>query len=242
MKGRLWQSETAGATGSRTTVNSFDALGRPLSQSQQFYATSAWSPACTTLRAYNLGAAVTGQTYPSGHTVTYTFDAAGRTSSFTGYLGDGTYHAYSTEIIYSPLGGMTKEKFGTDTALYNKLFYNSRGQLAEIREGTSYTGPNDSGAERGAIINFYGTCWGMCGGQNSTTGMPENNGNLRRQEIYIPNGPMFAQTFDYDTLSPVRLDTARSDKELLYAAIAISVPPVDSGDYSIAHNQSRADA
>ena len=31
---------------------------------------------------------------------------------------------------------------------------------------------------RGAIINFYGTCWGMCSGQS----MPNNNGNLKRQE------------------------------------------------------------
>jgi len=127
-----------------------------------------------------------------------------------------SYHAYSTEIIYSALGGMTKEKFGTDTALYNKLFYNSRGQLAEIREGTSYTGPNDTGAERGAIINFYGTCWGMCGGQNSTAAMPENNGNLRRQEIYIPSGPMFAQTFDYDTLNRLQRVTEGSSWQREY--------------------------
>lgn len=81
------------------------------------------------------------------------------------------------------------------------LHYNSRGQLAEIRESTSYTGPNDTDFDRGAIINFYATCWGMCGGYDSTTAMPVNNGNLRRQEIYIPDGPMFAQTFDYDALN-----------------------------------------
>jgi len=33
---------------------------------------------------------------------------------------------------------MTKEQFGT-TAIYNKFFYNVRGQLAENRENTSYT-------------------------------------------------------------------------------------------------------
>ena len=60
---------------------------------------------------------------------------AGRTSSFSGNLG-GDPRTYSTGIIYSPLGGMAKEQFGTDTPLYNKSFYNSRGQLAEIRVGT----------------------------------------------------------------------------------------------------------
>src|SRR5258705_3687269 len=31
--------------------------------------------------------------------------------------------------------------------------------------------------------------------------MTVNNGNLRRQEIYIPGGPTFAQTFEYDSLN-----------------------------------------
>ena len=56
----------------------------------------------------------------------------------------------------------------------------------------------------------------MCGGQNSTTGMPENNGNLRRQEIYIPNGPMFAQTFDYDTLNRLQRVTEGSSWQQEY--------------------------
>jgi hypothetical protein len=44
---------------------------------------------------------------------------------------------YSSEIIYSSFGALAKEKFGTNGAIYNKLFYNARGQLAEIRESTS---------------------------------------------------------------------------------------------------------
>jgi RHS repeat-associated protein len=56
----------------------------------------------------------------------------------------------------------------------------------------------------------------MCGGQNSTTAMPENNGNLRRQEIYIPSGPMFAQTFDYDTLNRLQRVTEGSSWQQEY--------------------------
>jgi RHS repeat-associated protein len=220
-KGRLWESYAGGSASvgsnvEHTKVTTYDALGRPLSQLQEFKTNGVWSSPFTTQRSYNRAGGVNSQTYPSVKSVAYSYDYAGRTSSFTGNLGDGTYHAYSTEIIYSPLGGMTKEKFGTDPALYNKLFYNSRGQLAEIREGTSYTGPSDDGWERGAIINFYGTCWGMCGGQNSTTAMPENNGNLRRQEIYIPSGPMFAQTFDYDTLNRLQRVTEGSSWQQEY--------------------------
>ncbi len=150
-------------------------------------------------------------TYPSGRTVGYVFDSAGRTSSFSGYLGDGTNRTYTTGIIYSPFGGMTKEQYGTSTAIYNKLFYNSRGQLSEIRESTSYTGPTDTTWDRGAIINHYSNnCWGMCGGSNSTTAMTDNNGNLKKQEVYIPGSDTFAQFYEYDSLN--RLQSVRESK------------------------------
>ena len=104
---------------------------------------------------------------------------------------------------------MTKEQFGTDTPVYNKLFYNVRG-LSEIRESTSYTGPTDTTWNRGAIINHYSNgCWGMCGGSNSTTSMTDNNGNLKKQEVYVPlndqlqNAPYTTwwQRYDYDSLN-----------------------------------------
>jgi RHS repeat-associated protein len=150
------------------------------------------------IAGYNVSGRVTSGVYPSGHAVSYNYDGAGRPLSFVGNLGDGTQRSYSTETIYSPLGGMTQEKFGTDTALYNKLFYNSRGQLSEIREGET---PNDTSWQRGAIINYYSTCWGMCGGSNSTTPMTDNNGNLKKQEIFIPGSNSWLQQYDYDSLN-----------------------------------------
>ena len=141
------------------------------------------------------------EAYPSGRTITNTFDNAGRLNSFSGTLGDGTNRAYSTGIVYSPSGGMTREQFGTSTPIFNKLFYNSRGQLSEIRESTSYTGPTDTTWNRGAILNQYSTqCSGVsCNGT-------DNNGNLRKQEHWIPdgNGNLSAnptQQFDYDSLN-----------------------------------------
>src|SRR5436853_5765724 len=95
---------------------------------------------------------------------------------------------------------MTQEQFGTQTAIYNKLFYNSRGQLAEIREGLT---PNDTSWRRGAIINHYSdSCWGMCAGYS----MSDNNGNLKMQQHWIPdvNGnvaAVFQQQYDYDSLN-----------------------------------------
>jgi RHS repeat-associated protein len=127
-------------------------------------------------------------------------------NDFRGYLGDGGSRVYSTGISYSHFGGMSQEQFGTATPIFNKSFYNSRGQLAEIRAGLT---PNDTTWERGAIINYYGPCWGMCGGENSTTPMPNNNGNLQQQEHWIQdaNGNVVAintEKFSYDSLN--RLD------------------------------------
>ena len=84
-------------------------------------------------------------TYPSGHAANYTYDSAARLSNFSGSLGDGVIRTYSTGIIYDAAGRLKKEQFGTDIPVFNKLWYNSRGQLAEIREGTSYGGDWDTG-------------------------------------------------------------------------------------------------
>ena len=72
---------------------------------------SSWTPTSpyTINRSYDLAGHVTSQSYPSGHSVGYTYDGAGRTNSFAGNLGDGTQRSYATGIIYSPLGGVTKE-------------------------------------------------------------------------------------------------------------------------------------
>ena len=144
---------------------------------------------------YNRSGAVTSLTYPSGHTVSNSFDQAGRLSAFSGNLGDGAVRTYSTSVLYSPAGAMVKEQFGTNTAIYNKLFYNSRGQLTDIRTSTSYTGPTDTDANRGGVVNYY-----------SGTTPSDNNGNLRKQEILVPGQPTRVQEYEYDSLN--RLSSA----------------------------------
>jgi YD repeat-containing protein len=122
-----------------------------------------------------------------------------------GDLGDGTSRTYSNEIIYTSFGPLAKEKFGTSSsAIYNKLFYNVRGQLAEIRASTSYSGPTDYDANRGAIVNSYSnSCAGICSGFTMT----DNNGNLTKQQILIPGQTTFVQEYGYDSLN--RLQSAR---------------------------------
>ncbi len=156
---------------------------------------------------YNVAGAVTTESYPSTRTVANTFDSAGRTTGVTGELG-GNSRTYASGVTYAAAGQMTQEQFGTGTPIYNKLFYNSRGQLAEIREGTT---PNNTESSRGAIINYYSaSCDGMCGGSTSTTSMTDNNGNLQKQQVYISSSDSFTQFYEYDSLN--RLQSVRENK------------------------------
>lgn len=191
--------------GSAGDYFAYDALGHNTLKIQQTggmnYQTSA---------NYTIAGLLSSETYPSGRTVNYAYDQTGRTTSVTGSLGDGTTRNYSTGIVYSSLGTLKQEQFGTDTPVYNKLFYNIRGQLAEIRESTS---ANNTSWNRGAIINQYSNqCWGMCTGSNMT----DNNGNLKRQDMYIPdNDPVssyksWVDGYSYDSanrLTQVSEDT-----------------------------------
>lgn len=212
-KGRLWKSyaggnETVGANVERTTINEYDALGRPIAKSQRFKVNGTWSPKTYQVtRAFNPGGSVTALNYPSGHSVTYNYDDAGRLAdngqnlAFTGTLGDGITRTYSRGLIYAPAGHLTQEQFGTNTAVYSKLAYNSRLQLAEILVSTT-TGNTWN---RGKILNQYSLqCSGA--GCNAT----DNNGNLRKQEIYIPANDQVSsftswyQQYDYDYLNRLK--------------------------------------
>ncbi len=116
---------------------------------------------------------------------------------------------------------LTREQLGTTIPIYNKLFYNSRGQLAEIREGLT---PNDTSWQRGSIVNFYSTCWGMCWNPATQTGdsMPSNNGNLKIQQVTIPqmdgadyeqHYDQFTQYFAYDSLNRLQFANEASWKQ-----------------------------
>ena len=201
-KGRLTSISTSVSTYNYTN---YDAMGRIKAGNQtlgnQTYLIG---------YDYDLAGHIKSQTYPSGHAVNYNYDNAGRLGdkdasnlAFTGNLGvGGASRTYSTGIVYSSLGGVAKEQFGTTTPIYNKLFYNSRGQMSEIRESTSYTGPADTNFNRGALINDYSL---QCGGASCNA--TDNNGNLRKQTVSIPNNDQntnptsWYEQYDYDPLN-----------------------------------------
>jgi hypothetical protein len=135
---------------------------------------------------------------------TNTFDQTGRLIGFSGNLGDGTARTYSSGILLLRCWRFGERAVWHHPPIYNKPFYNSRGQLAEIRESTNYTGPTDTSWDRGAIINNYSEqCTGMCSGSS----MADNNGSLKKHESHVPDQQMRWQQYDYDSLN--RLNWAR---------------------------------
>jgi RHS repeat-associated protein len=122
---------------------------------------------------------------------------------------------YASQVSYDELGGLRQERFGTDTPVYNKRLYNSRGQLAEIRVSThSINAPGqETNWNRGAIINHYSDAAGAWG---ATGGGPDNNGNLRRHSVYVPTDDQISgywnanQFYEYDSLN--RLDRVQEEQ------------------------------
>ena len=201
-KGRFWYfykggDYSTGADVDHTSIDSYDALGRPLVQRQLFKAGGTWSATYQTSRAYNRAGGVTTQTYPSGNTVTYNYDFAGRLAdkdglnpAFSGNLG-GVQRTYAKGITYSPWGSVNREQFGTNTAVYKKHHYNIRGQLCDVRASNS---ADEWGGELGALINYYSTAWAHCGSGT------DNNGNVLMSQTII-NSYYMEDRYSYDSLN-----------------------------------------
>lgn len=183
-------------------IDSYDAVGRPLNYRRHFFNSGAWSGEYTIGRTYDLAGHVRTQTYPSGRTVSYAYDNGGRVSDVSGNLSDGVTRTYSTSIQYNEASKLKQEQFGTDIPLYNKMFYNVRCQLSEIRLGTT---PNDTGWDRGTVINHFSfQSWAGSG--------TDNNGNLKKSEHYIPRNDgsgydVYQGYYDYDGVN--RLQAVR---------------------------------
>jgi RHS repeat-associated protein len=211
-RGRLSKTETVGV--SESVYDSYDETGRPTVFHQRFWSNGGWGQSYVVERAYNKAGGVVWMKYPSQRTVTYSYDATGRIAdhngqaAFAGNLGDGVQRPYSSEVRYHELGGVEQERFGTDTPVYNKHLYNGRGQLAEIRVSTYpiTAAGHQTDWNRGAIINHYSNApgaWGASGGG------ADNNGNLLRQEVYVPDDDQISSynnivaEYGYDALNRV---------------------------------------
>ncbi|MCA1614559.1 MAG: DUF4214 domain-containing protein, partial [Acidobacteria bacterium] len=212
--GRLYWTEAVGV--SSTAFNTYDAVGRPTRHRQVYWAGAAWGQYFDVTRTYDRAGNVLTQTYPSGHTVAYNYDAAGRLGdngpqlAFAGNLGDGVARTYASGLSYSEFGGLRQERFGTQTPLYHKLHYNVRGQRYSVRLSTHPLASNEFDWNRGAITGYYDGAYTWGGAPGSTGSGPDNNGNLLRSETFIPGDEQyssfqaFRQDYDYDALNRLR--------------------------------------
>jgi RHS repeat-associated protein len=170
---------TYGTGSSAGDYYGYDGAGRAILKFQQTSGSN-----YQVIASYNLAGAITSQTYPSGHVVNYAYDGAGRTNNMTGRLGDGRSRTYATGISYSSLGGIAQEQFGTQTSLYHKLHYNLRGQLFDIRVSSYSLAANEWNWNRGALVSYYSSNYSW--GGNSTGSGLDNNGNVTRQQHWVP--------------------------------------------------------
>jgi RHS repeat-associated protein len=182
--GRLYSSQSVGVAAS--VFDSYDQMGRPTQYHQAFWVNNAWGQPYNVGRAYDKAGHVTSQTYPSGRTVSYGYDSAGRISSFNGNLGDGLSRTYSTGVTYDELGGIRQEQFGTATPLYHKLHYNVRGQLYDTRLSSVAWATDQWDWNRGALVNCYSTSDLTASDTSRALSGANNNGNLRRAYAFVP--------------------------------------------------------
>jgi RHS repeat-associated protein len=187
--GRFWYFNWDAANNTRfdshLVIDQYDAMGRPANYRQHFLTNGVVSPQFNVTRTYDKAGHVLTQTYPSGRTVSYGYDNAGRLSSNTGNLGDGVTRTYASAISYSEFGGLQQEQFGTQTPLYHKLHYNVRGQLYDVRLSTLSLQANEFDWNRVCLAFYYGGyAWGQSG--------PLNNGNLTMQQHWAPADEAFS--------------------------------------------------
>lgn len=200
-RGRYYADYESSTSGNRNFVTNYDAVGRPLRRTTAFYVIgSEWTGDFVTQRTYDRAGNVLSQTYPSGRTVTYQYDNAGRTNHVEGNLGDATQRTYSTGIQYDAASRMQQEQFGTNVPLYNKRQYNVRGQMAGVRLSTVSDAENWN---RGRLTFFLGS-WGEAGESG-----PQNNGNVWGVRHWIPADDAISsyswvqENYEYDELNRV---------------------------------------
>jgi RHS repeat-associated protein len=212
-KGRLWKSlsynyhPTSGQpVFSYSVIDSYDEMGRPLTGSQQLLTNNGtqWM-VYPVSRTYDRAGNVKVQTYPSSRTTTSNYDNAGRLSSFTGNIGDGVLRTYADSFLYNAFGQIKKERFGTNTALYHNIHYNSRGQAVDIRLST---GAGEWDWNRGALITYFSNQARSAG--NAFLNASDNNGNVTMQEHYVPTDDAISSyaiplrdTYEYDYLNRI---------------------------------------
>ena len=212
--GRL-VAATYGSGSSTGDYFGFDEMGRVKMKIQQIGSVN-----YPVLRDYNRASGVIGQSYPSLRTVSYGYDDAGRTNSFSGTLGDNINRTYASITKYSTWGGLEREQFwhrhsAVPQAAVIKIEANS-GIWGCRRLMTSELEPRRN---RQLLLALQ-----FCGGGTGT----DTNGNLYVQQHWIPHNDqmspwtMHQQNYDYDSLNRITLGGRVSECARRILALSIT--------------------
>ena len=170
-KGQLTQVSSSVSTYS---YNQYDALGR-IKQTTQTTNGQSYSMNYE----YDIGGNMISLTYPSGRTVTTTYDDAGRITSLTGQKAGEANKTYADSFDYTPHGITKALRLGN--GLWEHTISNSRLQLVEIGLGTF----NGDSSKMKLQYGF---------------GTTNNNGNILSQAISI-GSTTISQSYSYDQLN-----------------------------------------
>ena len=160
---------TAATYGSVSSAWTYDGLGRAKTSSQTI-GSNTWS---FPEYAWNLADSLKTELMPSGRTVNYTFDSAGRVSAVAGTL-SGTPRNYVTGVSYAPHGAISGVTLGNGIPVATT--YNPRFQATQID------------ANSGLLTLNYNFA--------SST----NNGNVLSQKV-TRQGQIWTQSYGYDNLN-----------------------------------------
>ncbi|HEY3024715.1 MAG TPA: BPSL0067 family protein, partial [Pyrinomonadaceae bacterium] len=186
-KGRLTEALTAavGSVPATSQVYNYDLMGRVTNNQQtvgdQSYALS---------YSYNVGGALTSETYPSGRVVSYAFDSAARLSQ----VSSGST-VYANQFDYSSPQGLLKSLTLGNGAV-ESFDYNSRLQLKSIDL-----------AKTGTVLQHYDYKYGVFDPNTNSLDETKNNGQIARIEGTIGTQKQWQQNFTYDSIG--RLSSAR---------------------------------
>ena len=135
----------------------------------------------TMTASYNLAGGMTGETYPSGRTVNYGYDGAGRMASLNSpTITNAPVGVGLSNINYAPSGGLLSETYGN--GLVHSVSYNSRLQPSTINLVSASTSASP------LQLSYQYT---------STSTSNDNNGNVLQITSAIGTNT-FQQEFSYD--------------------------------------------
>lgn len=207
-KGRLASVFSSAST---TAFSNYDGLGRPHGSSQTTPTNSQTSYSFTyTYQPAGLATVA----YPTGRTLAYSYDYAGRLAGLSGSLSSHQTN-YASSISYAANSQSSQMTIGNQ--LVEQTQFNPRWQPCAIRLGATAVTPGSScptdlsGMQSGLLYLVYGY------------GATNNNGNLLSQQIGVSDPAQslsWSQTYGYDGVN--RLTTAQE-------SLQTPAPPLPSG-------------